>query len=205
MTITLDDVDWPVRTDRLLLRRATTDDVDATYEIRSRPGVSEWLANAPSSRADHAARFTDPDRLARLVAIELADDPGRVIGDLMIRIEDAWAQAEVADAAVDRQAELGWVLDPAHHGHGYATEAVLGALEVCFERLGLHRVTAGCFAANERSWRLMERVGMRREATTVRDSLHRSGEWMDGYEYAVLDDEWLELVRPMDDHGPTSG
>jgi RimJ/RimL family protein N-acetyltransferase len=36
----------------------------------------------------------------------------------------------------------------------------------------------------------MERVGMRREQHTVRDALHRSGEWMDGYGYALLADEW---------------
>jgi RimJ/RimL family protein N-acetyltransferase len=51
-------------------------------------------------------------------------------------------------------------------------------------------VTASCFAANTASYRLMERVGMRREARTLRDALHPSGEWMDGYSYALLADEW---------------
>ncbi len=88
------------------------------------------------------------------------------------------------------QAELGWVLDPEHTGHGYATEAVRGLLRLCFDDLGLRRVTAVCFADNEASWRLMERVGMRRELHTVRDSLHRSGEWLDGLGYALLADEW---------------
>ncbi|HEX8767440.1 MAG TPA: GNAT family protein, partial [Jatrophihabitans sp.] len=59
-----------------------------------------------------------------------------------------------------------------------------------FTDLGLRRVTANCFADNEASWRLMERVGMRRELYTVRESLHRSGEWLDGIGYALLADEW---------------
>ena len=63
-------------------------------------------------------------------------------------------------------------------------------LRVCFDELGLRRVTADCFAANEASWRLMERVGMRREVHTLRESLHRSGEWLDGLGYALLADEW---------------
>jgi RimJ/RimL family protein N-acetyltransferase len=88
------------------------------------------------------------------------------------------------------QAELGWCLDPRYAGRGYATEAVEGLLHLCFELLGLRRVTASCFADNERSWRLMERVGMRREAHTVADSLHRSGRWLDGLTYAMLADEW---------------
>jgi RimJ/RimL family protein N-acetyltransferase len=53
-------------------------------------------------------------------------------------------------------------------------------------------VTANCFAGNEASWRLMERVGMRRELHTVRESLHRSGEWLDGLGYALLADEWRD-------------
>jgi RimJ/RimL family protein N-acetyltransferase len=88
------------------------------------------------------------------------------------------------------QAELGWVLDPAYGGRGYATEAVRALLRVCFEDLGLRRVVALCFYDNEASWRLMERVGMRREAHNVRDSLHRSGEWLDGLVYALLAEEW---------------
>jgi RimJ/RimL family protein N-acetyltransferase len=114
---------------------------------------------------------------------------GRVIGDLMLDVQDAWAQAEVTDRARGTQAELGWVLHPDNTGHGYATEAVRALLGIAFDGLGLRRVTASCFAANDSSWRLMERVGMRREAHNVRESLHRSGEWLDGMLYALLAEE----------------
>jgi RimJ/RimL family protein N-acetyltransferase len=63
-------------------------------------------------------------------------------------------------------------------------------MRICFEDLGLHRVIALCFADNVASWRLMERVGMRRETHTIRDSLHRSLGWLDGYGYGLLKDEW---------------
>jgi RimJ/RimL family protein N-acetyltransferase len=108
----------------------------------------------------------------------------------MLRVEDAWAQAEVAGQARDTQAELGWVLDPAYTGHGYATEAVRELLRYCFQDLGVHRVTANCFLDNHTSWRLMERVGMRRELHAVRDSLHRTGQWLDTVAYAILEEEW---------------
>jgi RimJ/RimL family protein N-acetyltransferase len=84
------------------------------------------------------------------------------------------------------QAELGWVLDPAHTGHGYETEALRELLRLCFDELDLRRVVAKCFSDNEASWRLMERLGMRRELHAVRASLHRSGEWLDVYGYAML-------------------
>ena len=63
-------------------------------------------------------------------------------------------------------------------------------LRICFEDLRLRRVTANAFAANEASWRLMERVGMRREGFSVADSLHRDLGWVDGVLYALLADEW---------------
>ncbi len=178
---------WPVRTERLLLRPATPDDAHDVWRIRSTPGVSDWLTRVPGSEADETARFADPERLARTIVVE---HEGRVVGDLMLLVHDGYAQAEVAERAVDSQAEIGWVLDPASRGEGLATEAVAALLGVCFESLGLHRVTAGCMAANAASWRLMERVGMRREAHTVRSGLHRDGTWRDGYTYALLADEW---------------
>jgi RimJ/RimL family protein N-acetyltransferase len=63
-------------------------------------------------------------------------------------------------------------------------------LGICFSGLGLRRVVANCFADNTPSWRLMERLGMRRESHAVAESLHRSGRWLDGYSYALLADEW---------------
>jgi RimJ/RimL family protein N-acetyltransferase len=115
---------------------------------------------------------------------------GEIVGDLMLRVEDPWAQAEVAEHATGTQAELGWVVAPSYAGRGIATEAVTALLGICFEHLGLRRVKALCFADNTPSWKLMERVGMRREEYNVRDSLHRDRGWLDGMGYALLADEW---------------
>ena len=86
------------------------------------------------------------------------------------------------------------MLHPDHAGHGYATEAVRELIRLCFEDLGLRRVTANCFADNTASWRLMERVGMRRETYAVKESLHRSGEWLDTMGYGLLAEEWTSAA-----------
>ena len=187
MSNPLDVITWPVRTDRLTIRPATVDDLHATWGFRRLDDVSRWITRAPTTEAEHRAWFEDPATLAKTLVVEL---DGSVIGDLLLQVGDAWGQHEVADRARGVQAELGWVLHPDHAGHGYATEAVRELIRLCFEGLGLRRVTAACFAANDASWRLMERVGMRREAYTVRESLHRSGDWLDGMAYALLADEW---------------
>src|SRR6476620_5051753 len=175
----LDAVTWPVRT--------PPDDLEATGEYRGLAEVGRWLTSASSTVDEYRATFEDPERLAMLLVVEL---DGAVIGDLMVKVGDAWAQAEVKEQARGVQAELGWVIHPDHTGHGYATEAVRELLRLCFDGLGLRRITADCFADNEASWRLMERVGMRREIHTLQESLHRSGEWLDGLGYALLADEW---------------
>lgn len=183
----LHDLAWPVRTARLVIRPAGADDLEATWRYRRLPAVVQWTTSAPEDLEAYRRIYLEPDRLARTLLVER---DGEVVGDLMVRVEDAWAQAEVAERAKGVQAEIGWTLDPQVQGQGYATEAVAELLRICFEELRLHRVTAYCFADNIASWRLMERVGMRRESATVRDSLHRSGQWLDGLGYALLADEW---------------
>jgi RimJ/RimL family protein N-acetyltransferase len=177
----------PLHTERLTLRPASADDAEATWAFRRLESVNEWVTGVPADFDGYRTLFSEPARLATTVIVTLGHD---VIGDLMLRREDAWAQREVADQARGTQAELGWVLDPAYTGHGYATEAVRELLRYCFQELGVRRVIANCFLDNDTSARLMERVGMRRELHAVRESLHRSGRWLDTVGYAVLAEEW---------------
>ena len=190
----LDAVDWPVRTERLSLRRCEAGDAESTWRFRRLPEVAEWITVVPQSFDDYRTLFLEPARLSQALVIELADNR-LVIGDIMVRIEDAWAQAEVAELARGTQAELGWTLDPAFGGRGYATEAVGAVIDLCFGTLGLRRLHAECFADNEPSWRLMERLGMRREARLRKESLHRSGRWLDGLSYALLAEERSLILR----------
>ena len=183
-------LDWPFCTERLSLRPGRPTDARAVWRYRRLESVARWITAAPDTFEDFLAQYTDADRLARTIVVERE---GEVVGDLMLRVEDGWSQAEAVDRARGVQAELGWVLDPAHAGRGYATEAVRELLRICFEELALRRVVAHCFTDNEASWRLMERLGMRREVHAVRESLHRSGAWLDSYGYALLAEEWQRV------------
>ncbi|MBF4630555.1 GNAT family N-acetyltransferase [Clavibacter michiganensis subsp. phaseoli] len=181
----LDRVAWPVRTERLLLRRMATADAPAMWAYRRLDEVTRWVTSRPD---DEAAWIAGSAAMLRdQLVLEL---DGRVVGDLMVRVEDAWAQREVAHLAAGTQAELGWTLDPAVGGRGLATEAVRAALRIAFEGLGVRRVVASAFADNGPSLRLAERVGMRRESYAVADSLHRDLGWIDGVGYALLAEEW---------------
>lgn len=65
------------------------------------------------------------------------------------------------DAHFTPAVEVGWRLDPEHWGHGLATEAARAALCFGFNEVGLGEIVSFTAAANERSWRVMERLGMR--------------------------------------------
>lgn len=186
-----------LHTSRLTLRPAAATDAGPTWTFRQLPEVNEWLTGCPTTTEGYRELFAQPDRLATTVMISLGPDgEGRVIGDFMLRREDAWTQLEMTEEGRGAQAELGWVLDPAYAGRGYATEAVVELLRFTFEELGVRRAVANCFLDNESSCRLMERVGMRREGHAVRESLHRSGQWLDTVTYALLTEEWTSTTRP---------
>lgn len=61
--------------------------------------------------------------------------------------------------------EIGWRLDRRCWGHGYATEAAVAALRDAFDRVGLSEVLAYTAPENLRSQAVMDRLGLRREAS----------------------------------------
>jgi len=97
-----------------------------------------------------------------------------------------------------RQGEIGWALGVEHRGSGYATEAVRGLLTFAFESCGYHRLFAGTILTNERSWKLMERVAMRKEAhfREAHVPIHPDGPWIDSVRYAILASEWATNHAP---------
>lgn len=84
---------------------------------------------------------------------------------------------------------IGWALGSDHWGKGYATEAARGLMGYCFRELALHRIYAVTSSVNPRSWRVMERLGMRREGV-LREAELREGRWVDTLYYGILADEW---------------
>lgn len=189
MSDPLDRVPWPVATERLLLRRAEPDDAAAVYAYARLREVADYAGGLPGDEAAFTETWVSEMVLNRIVVLL----GGAIIGYVMLRVNDAWAQPEVRSNAEAVQAEIGYAFAPAAQGQGYAIEAVRSVVDLAFGPIGLRRVTASAFTANERSWRLLERIGMRREAHTIADSLHRDRGWLDGYDYALLATEWAAL------------
>ena len=90
---------------------------------------------------------------------------------------------------------LGYIFNNDYYGNGYATEACKGLLEYGFRQLFVLRVVAKCSPDNVPSWRLLERLDMRREGhsikcVTFKETIDGQPIWWDEYLYAILRDEW---------------
>jgi RimJ/RimL family protein N-acetyltransferase len=90
--------------------------------------------------------------------------------------------------------ELGFIFNPAFQNNGYATEASFALIRYGFDHLGIHRVIANCNPENVASWRVLEKVGMKREGYRRKNAFFRrdnngSPLWTDTYEYAILKED----------------
>jgi RimJ/RimL family protein N-acetyltransferase len=189
--VTIEDVSFPQRTERLVLRRVRPDDVDRLLEFRNMPEVYRWLLkteiDTDAFRAAWLRTLTEPRDLSSVAELD-----GTVIGSASLEVRDGLGQ-NGDEAMVGAEAEIGYILDPAYAGQGFATEIASELLRIAFEDAGVRRVTAGCYADNAGSVRVLEKIGMRREQYGVRDSWHSELGWVDGCTYALLAEEW---VRP---------
>jgi RimJ/RimL family protein N-acetyltransferase len=178
--------DWPIETERLLLRPFETGDLDAYQVIQSDESVARFLYNEPRTldetrdfldrKIATAALHAEGDWLSAAVVLR---ETGELVGDVALQ----WVSEQ------HRQGEIGFVSHPAHQGRGYATEAARPFLAFAFGPLGLHRVVGRTEARNAASARVLEKLGMRLEAHHVENEWVK-GEWQSELVYAILASEW---------------
>ncbi|GAA3341413.1 GNAT family protein [Amorphoplanes nipponensis] len=181
-----------LRTERLELRPVRDEDIDRILRYRNLPEVNRWLLRTQVDPASYRAAWRraaeDPDDHSKAVVLGAV-----VIGTVSLEVVDGMGQPGMPQRT---EAGLGYVFDPAYAGRGYATEAVTAMVAYAFDRLGLRRITAGCFADNLASVRILEKVGLRREQHGVADSWHAELGWRDGYTYATLAETWRQNPTP---------
>ncbi|WP_417708320.1 GNAT family N-acetyltransferase [Roseibium aggregatum] len=184
------EITAPVMTERLMLRPLEAGDAQALHAYQSLPETARYHFWEPRSLDEIRTKLTEWVEMCRLdgegtlaFAIERREAPG-LIGDASLRVTSVEAL----------QGTIGFSLNPDYKGRGYATEAAAALLKIGFEDLSLHRIFACCDARNMGSWKVMERLGMRREAH-FREHARFKGGWDEEFYYAILEDEWRNQVR----------
>ncbi len=194
-----------LETERLILRPFEENDFEAVHDYASVAENVQYMVWGPNEES-HTKAFI----LQAIVKSEeipcknyqyaaVLKSSGKLIGACNIAILS------------DDEAEIGWILHNHYWKKGFGTEMGNRLLEFGFGELGLHRIIAHCDTENYGSYRVMERIGMRREGCFLEGrpankfSVKKYG---DEYSYAILRDEWemwksknrLKLVFPAIDH-----
>ena len=175
-----------LETERLLLRPYVEEDLDGFYACVSDPEVVRYEPYRPMSRDE--ARQALESRLGNeeFWALERKVD-GKYVGNLYLGRRDFQSM------------ELGYVLARGHWGRGYAWEGCQALMKAAFQQ-SAHRIYAECDPQNQASWRLLERLGMLREAHLRQNVYFWTDErgfplWKDTYVYALLNpDEGAERL-----------
>lgn len=177
-----------METERLIIRRFKEEDWEGLYEYLSLPEVVHFEPYGVYSKEEcieeARRRYEEKDK-GPFWAVCLKET-NKLIGHIYFCKEDfeeimTW--------------ELGYVFNPRYYGKGYATEGCRRMLQYGFEELNAHRIVAECSDKNIPSWRLLERLNMRRESHMLENIYFKTtanGEpiWYDSYEYAILNKEW---------------
>jgi RimJ/RimL family protein N-acetyltransferase len=178
--------DLPIRTERLTLRAFRPDDFDAVFAMQSRPDVVRFLYW--DARTDAEVREALTKKVAATAIREEEDilflaaelhGTGRLVGDVVLQ----WTSRQHLCG------EIGFIVHSDQQGQGYATEASRELLRLAFEELRLHRVVGRVEARNIGSARVLEKLGMRREAHLIENEFVK-GEWQSELVYAMLAREW---------------
>ena len=183
--------DYPIRTERLLLRPLRPRDYPAFHALHSHADVARYLPHEPRDPTGTSELMSE-----RMPLVEIEYEGDR----LSLAIEHRETRAFVGQCSLlyssveHQQGEIGYLILPEHHRKGYASEASLALLRVGFEGLGLHRIYGRCDGRNVGSAAVMAKIGMRLEAHMVENE-YIKGEWTDELIYAMLATEWDKLSR----------
>ncbi len=172
-----------LETPRLILREFRANDFETLFEMESRPETARF---EPERSADDVRQYLEQAALQALIQPRV-----HYRFAITIRPEDS-AKGLVGMARnieMTRDWEIGWMVHTDEWGKGYASEAARRVIDFAFNELNAHRVIAFCDVENRASERVMQKLGMRHEATMRQTRLLR-GEWRDELLYAVLEGEW---------------
>jgi len=148
-----------IATERLRLREWRDPDVEAFIVMNADPVVMRFFPQpyTPERTLRFVARIREcwAERGYGLWAVERVDT-ARFIG--YVGLWPATFPAHFTPAV-----EVGWRLAADQWGHGYATEGARAALDYAFGKLDFPEIVSFTSTINVRSWRVMERLGMRRD------------------------------------------
>ncbi|MDR1438935.1 MAG: GNAT family N-acetyltransferase [Clostridiales bacterium] len=177
-----------LETERLALRPFAESDFDAIHAYMGDEQIKKFMYHEPNTPEDTKKLIADSIIDERIFEFGITRKPtGILIGNIGLYIGGKEADG-------DDEAEMGWLINRENQCRGFATEAAKAVMEFAFGQLGLRRIIAHCDSENTASWRIMEKLGMIREAhyRKSRKSNRVLGHsWRDAFGYAILAEDYF--------------
>ena len=169
-----------IETERLIIRDFRPEDANDLHEIL---GDAETMKNCePAYDFAKTREFLREFCIAKKgAAAAVLRDSGKLIGYILFK---PWAESVY---------EIGWIFHRQYWRRGYAYEACSALIAYGFRELGIHKVVAETIDG-QKSVRLMEKLGMRREGVQRSQTKDSSGSWADLYLYGMLQSD-LESMK----------
>lgn len=167
-----------IATERLIIRKFTYEDWRCVHEYTSDFNVMKYMPEGVFSE-EYSKEFV----------IKNSSENARNFPVLLKKDQTLIGHIEFHKYFGEHTYEIGWVFNPKYYNKGYASEASYSILKYGFETMKLHRIIATCQPENIPSYRVMEKIGMRREGF-FKKCIPQGNEWWDEYYYALLDEEW---------------
>ncbi|MEO6582457.1 MAG: GNAT family N-acetyltransferase [Sphingomicrobium sp.] len=165
--------DTELRTERLVLRRARPEDVQAMYAVLSNERAMHYWSHGPHKHIDKTKEWLD----------SMIKSPPEASDDFVVTLEDG---AVIGKFGAWRLPEFGFILLPDHWGRGYAGEAMKAFLDHMFKGRGVEFLRADVDPRNKGSLRLLKEHGFVETGFKV-------GNWHT--HIGVCDSVFLELKR----------
>jgi ribosomal-protein-alanine N-acetyltransferase len=174
-----------IETDRTQLRKFKSSDYNDLYEYLSEATIYKYEPGKPITIEEARKLANQRSKGKDFIAVILKNE-GKMIGHLYFKQIDP----------IDRRTwELGYIFNPKYYHMGYASEAAYAMVKYAFENTNAHRIMARCNPKNDASWKLLERIGCKREGHFKEYGfIHKDNNgnpiWTDAYEYSMLKEDF---------------
>lgn len=174
-------------TNRLLLRAFTMEDLADFYEYCKDPDTGIHAGWKPHESMEESRDILHHFIEEREVWAICEKQSGKVIGSIGLH-RDSKRRRNFNQCRM-----MGYVLSKAYWGQGLMTEAAKEVLRHAFENLGLEMVTISHFSYNQRSARVIEKLGFHREGILRKAFLRYDGSLLDDVGYSMTREEYQNL------------
>ena len=179
-----------IETERLIIKHVTLNDVNDIYQYVSNPYTMRF----------ERFEFKSTDELAELISYFAEKKYMYTVREIHNNTVIGHITLIPTNPTYFNEYSLGYILHEDYQNKVYCTEASWAIIQYGFQILKVHRIRAACNPENIGSWKVMEKLGMKKEAHFKNRVCFRRDEegnpiYTDEYVYAINIEDFKDLNK----------